>query len=102
MLQLEQEEDRNAYLKLTASASAAERRANGIAWYPVAIRDTELGRGDYLTVEVERTTHQDISHQLRSGMPAVLFSNHDPQEDRGRRSDLFPERQPPQDSLTYR
>ncbi len=82
LLQLEQEEDRNAYLKLTASASAAERRANGIAWYPVAIRDTELGRGDYLTVEVERTTHQDISHQLRSGMPAVLFSNHDPQEDR--------------------
>lgn len=82
LLQLEKEEDRNAYLKLTESASAAERRANGITWYPIAIRDTELGRGDYLTVEVERTTHQDITHQLRAGMPAVLFSNHDPREDR--------------------
>lgn len=82
LLQLEQEEDRNAYLKLTASASAAERRAGGITWYPIAIRDTEPGRGDYITVEVERTTHQDIVHQLRTGMPAVLFSNHDPAEDR--------------------
>lgn len=82
LLQLEREEDRNAYLKLTASASTAERRSNGIAWYPVAIRDTELGRGDYLKVEVERTTHTDVNHQLRSGMPAVLFSNHDPREDR--------------------
>ncbi|WP_118975087.1 AAA domain-containing protein [Taibaiella koreensis] len=82
LLQLEQDEDRQAYLKLTATASAAERRNNGITWYPIAIRDTELGRGDYLTVEVERTTHTDISHQLRSGMPVVLFSNHDPQRDR--------------------
>ncbi|WP_118951966.1 AAA domain-containing protein [Taibaiella helva] len=82
LLQLEQEEDRQSYLKLTATASAAERRNNGITWYPIAIRDTELGRGDYLTVEVERTSHQEIGHQLRSGMPAVLFSNHDPQQDR--------------------
>src|SRR5689334_9341677 len=36
-----------------------------------------MSRGDYLTVEVERTTHHDIIHQLRFGMPAVLFSNHD-------------------------
>lgn len=82
LLELEREEDRQAYLRLTATASAAERRNNGLTWYPIAIRDTEPSRGDYLTVEVERTTHQDITHQLRSGMPAVLFSNHDPQQDR--------------------
>lgn len=82
LLELEREEDRQAYLRLTATASAAERRNNGLTWYPIAIRDTEPGRGDYLTVEVERTTHQDVIHQLRSGMPAVLFSNHDPQQDR--------------------
>src|SRR5206468_5263163 len=45
--------------------------------YPIAIRDTEMGRGDYLAVEVERTTHQDVIHQFRFGMPAILFSNHD-------------------------
>ena len=60
----------------------AERRAAGLSWYPIAIRNTEISRGDYLTVEAERTTHQDISHQLRFGASAVLFSNHDPKNDR--------------------
>ena len=36
-----------------------------------------MSRGDYLTVEIERTTHQELSHQLRFGASAVLFSNHD-------------------------
>jgi ATP-dependent RNA/DNA helicase IGHMBP2 len=60
----------------------ADRRANGLTWYPIAIRGTEPSRGDYLSVEVERTTHQDVSHQFRFGASAVLFSNHDPKKDR--------------------
>lgn len=82
LLKIEREEDRQSYLKLTESTSVSERRANGLAWYPIAIRGQEMSRGDYVTVEVERTTHQDISHQLRFGMPAVLFSNHEPKKDR--------------------
>lgn len=82
LLKKEQDEDRSSYLKIAQSSSAAERRTNGITWYPVAIRDTEPGRGDYLTVELERTTHHDITHQFRSGMPAALFSNHNNTEDR--------------------
>ncbi len=82
LLKIEKDEDRKAYLKLTESTSITERRANGIAWYPIAIRGTEPSRGDYLTVEVERTTHQDITHQLRFGASAALFSNHDPKKDR--------------------
>ncbi|MFD1819329.1 DNA helicase, putative [Pseudarcicella hirudinis] len=82
LLHTEREEDRNQYRKLTEQSSVSDRRANGLTWYPVAIRGTEIGRGDYLTVEVERTTNQDIPHQLRFGMPAVLFSNHDAQNDR--------------------
>jgi len=77
LLKTEREEDRQLYLKLTQTTSLSERRANGLTWYPIAIRDTEMGRGDYLTVEVERTTHQDVIHQFRFGMPAILFSNHD-------------------------
>jgi len=49
----------------------------GLAWYPIAIRNTEPTRGDYLSVEVERTTHKDLSHQLRFGSSVALFSNHD-------------------------
>jgi ATP-dependent RNA/DNA helicase IGHMBP2 len=82
LLTIEQAEDRRTYEDLAQHSSIAERRAVGLAWYPVAIRDTELGRGDYLTVEVERTTHTDIAHQLRFGAPAALFSNHDPHTDR--------------------
>jgi len=82
LLKTERDEDRYQYQQLTQSTSVAERRANGLTWYPIAIRGSELGRGDYLTVEVERTTHQDLSHQLRTGVPAVLFSNHDPKVDR--------------------
>jgi ATP-dependent RNA/DNA helicase IGHMBP2 len=82
LLKIERDDDRKAYLKLTESASAADRRTNGLTWYPIAIRGTEPSRGDYITVEVERTTHQDVSHQLRFGASAALFSNHDAKNDR--------------------
>ena len=82
LLKTEKQEDRRQYEQLTATLSIADRRENGMTWYPIAIKDTELGRGDYLTVEVERTTHYDIIHQLRFGMTAALFSNHDPRNDR--------------------
>jgi len=82
LLNIEREEDLQSYLKLTENTSAADRRALGLTWYPIAIRNTEIGRGDYLTVELERTTHQDFSHQFRFGSAVVLFSNHDAKEDR--------------------
>src|SRR4051794_31010800 len=82
VLKIEKEEDRRSYRELMENTSVADRRANGMTWYPVAIRDTEVGRGDYLTVEVERTTHHDVIHQFRFGMSAALFSNHDPKNDR--------------------
>ena len=81
LLKIEREVDRQAYLKMVESSSVADRRTNGLTWYPIAIRGTELSRADYLTVEVERTTHTDISHQLRFGVSAMLFSNHDPKND---------------------
>ncbi len=82
MLKIEKEEDRKSYEQLTEIMPVSERRANGMTWYPISIKDTEPGRGDYLTVEVERATHQDVIHQLRFGMSAVLFSNHDSKNDR--------------------
>ncbi|WP_412468628.1 AAA domain-containing protein [Pedobacter sp. KLB.chiD] len=82
LLDTERSEDLQSYLKLTENTSAADRRALGLTWYPIAIRNTEVGRGDYLTVELERTTHQDFSHQFRFGTAVALFSNHDAKEDR--------------------
>ncbi|MFM9908420.1 MAG: AAA domain-containing protein [Chitinophagaceae bacterium] len=82
LLKKEQEADRQSYAKLTQSSSVFERRANGLSWYPVAIRDTEMSRGDYITVELERTTHVEIVHQFRFGASAAIFSNHQAQQDR--------------------
>jgi superfamily I DNA and/or RNA helicase len=82
LLKTERTEDRDAYLKLAESTSVTDRRAAGIAWYPIAITGTEPSRGDYLNVEVERKTHLDVISQIRFGSPAVLFSNHDPKSNR--------------------
>jgi hypothetical protein len=81
-LSVEREEDRRQFHRLTQTLPVADRRENGMTWYPVAIRETEIGKGDYLTIELERTTHQDLLHQLRFGMSAALFSNHDAKKDR--------------------
>lgn len=82
LLKIERADDHLQYQKQVENAPLSERRANGLTWYPLAIRGSELGRGDYLTVELERTTHHGVPHQFRNGMPAIFFSNHDPKNDR--------------------
>ncbi len=82
LLKMEREEDRKSYEVLAATTSVVQRRANGYTWYPIAIKGTEMTKGDYISVEVERTTHQDVSHQLRFGVSAMLFSNHDPKNNK--------------------
>jgi ATP-dependent RNA/DNA helicase IGHMBP2 len=82
LLRLEREEDMRSYKSLTENTSAAERRSNGICWFPIAIRNTEIVRGDYINVELERPSNQDTGHQFRFGSPVALFSNHDPNTDR--------------------
>ncbi len=82
LLAIEKEEDRRSSKQLIENLSPSARREAGLTWYPIAIRDTEIGRADYLVVEIERTTHHDIIHQLRFGMSAALFSAHDAKTDR--------------------
>lgn len=81
LLKTEREEDRKTYQKLIETTSVNERRASGFTWYPVVIKGTEISKGDYITVEIERPTHRDINHQLRFGAAAMLFSNHNPKTD---------------------
>jgi ATP-dependent RNA/DNA helicase IGHMBP2 len=82
LLALEQTTDRQQYQALIANTSIVQRRENGIAWYPIAIRDVEITKGDYINVTLERTTNKDEPHQLRFGMPAILFSNHDAKQNK--------------------
>jgi len=76
-LTAERTADEAAFNQLTAGTSAAERRSAGICWYPIAIRGTEPVRGDYLSIEIERTTNRELGHQFRFGSSVALFSNYD-------------------------
>ncbi|MBS7566780.1 AAA family ATPase [Mucilaginibacter sp. Bleaf8] len=80
LLSAERAADEASFAGLTAGTGAAQRRALGLCWYPIAIRGTEPVRGDYLSIEVERTTHKELSHQIRFGSSVALFSNHDQQD----------------------
>ena len=60
LLKIERQEDREQYKRLTESSSVSDRRANGLTWFPVAIRGSEIGRGDYLTIELERTDRKSV------------------------------------------
>lgn len=82
VLKQEWQEDKKNFDEQVQRSTVQERRTNGYSWYPVAIRDTELGKGDYLTVQFERTTHTDLSHQFRFGGSASLFSQHQPDTNR--------------------
>lgn len=78
LLRIERNEDLRQYKAQTERVPVAVRRLNGLCWYPVAIKSAEPGLGDYMNIEFERTTHQEVGHQFRSGNMAALFSNHNP------------------------
>ncbi len=82
LLKLEYQEDLKQYRLLTESSTISERKANGLTWYPVAIRGNELDKADYLILEIERTNQLETPHQFRNGMPISFFSNHDPKVDK--------------------
>src|SRR5688572_11274275 len=82
LLELEKEEDKRNFTSLIKNLSTNQRRENGLTWFPIAIKGTETGLGDYLTIEVDRTSYFDILHQFRFGMRVALFSNHDAATDR--------------------
>lgn len=81
-LKAEKTADQLNFQQQTANAAPALRRAAGLTWYPIAIRGTEPTRAEYISVELERTTHLELPHQFRFGAAAALFSNHNPREDR--------------------
>ena len=82
LLRQEHQFDRLQHENLLLKSSLNERRMQGVTWFPIQITDTELGRGDYLSVNLNRTNYYEVEHKFRFGMPVCLFSNHDPDRDR--------------------
>jgi len=75
LLVIEKEEDLRQYLDQFERSSIAERRRNGVTWYPLRINAEEMGPGDYVTLEVERTQGLDEVHQFSNGKQVEVFSN---------------------------
>ncbi len=74
LLNIEKQEDFKMYQQQFLSRSVSERKTNGLTWYPVVINTTEFGYGDFLILELERTTDNNHPHQFQSGKNAELFS----------------------------
>ena len=72
---LRRERDAHAerYRVLTGVAPVKQRVAEGVAWFPLRIRETGYGFGEYPYVVVERTGPGG-PHQLGGGKPCQLFS----------------------------
>lgn len=82
LLDQEQHYDRAQYEAVLLKSSLQERRSQGMTWFPISIAGSELGRGDYLTISVNKVNHLQEGDKFRFGMPVSLFSNHDPEHDR--------------------
>jgi ATP-dependent RNA/DNA helicase IGHMBP2 len=82
LLTIEQQTDRAQYQQILEQKSVHARREAGVCWYPIIIKGSEVTYGDYINIEIERPSDYVDTHQLRTGMPAVLFSQHNPKEDR--------------------
>lgn len=75
LLKIERDEDFNQYKEHFSRNNISYRKQNGVTWYPVIISNTEIGLGEYLSIDIERTSNHNEPHQFSGGKMAALFSN---------------------------
>ena len=75
LLKIERDEDFAQYKQHFSRNNINHRKENGVTWYPIIITNVEIGLGEYLSVDIERTTNHNEPHQFSGGKNAALFSN---------------------------
>ncbi len=75
LLLQEKEEDLVQYKRKMANTSVAERRKEGVCWYPLIIDRTKFDSGERLLIKVKRGQEHIHSHLFQSGKLVSLFSN---------------------------
>lgn len=73
LLHLEQAQERDLYRAQVQETPLQERRRQGISWYPVVVRNLDIGLGQRPVLELERTMGQNIPHGFESGSVLSLF-----------------------------
>ncbi len=80
LLDIEQKEDFELYRAQFILANLDARRRNGVTWYPVQLKDTEIGIGGQITIQLERSNYLNIGHQFSSGKNVVVYANNNGQQ----------------------
>nr|MBK9651688.1 AAA family ATPase [Bacteroidota bacterium] len=75
LLKIERDEDYEQYKEHFSRNNINHRKQHGVTWYPIKINNTEIGFGDYISIEIERTNGLNESHKFSGGKVASLFSN---------------------------
>lgn len=73
LLKIEWKEDLAQYKKKFLNTSLAEKKKEGITWYPILLKKSKIGMGERLIVEIERL---DVSHpsSFNSGKSISFFT----------------------------
>lgn len=79
-LLIERNEDYEQYQANFKKNNINYRKASGLTWYPVVIANEEIGLGEYLIIDVDRTTDPNSPHQFSGGKNVEIFSNNSSDE----------------------
>jgi len=73
---MEKDEDLLQYTQFVKNNSIQQRKLQGMTWYPIEIKETGYGLGDYPFIIAERTNMRDVPHQFNGGKTVGVFTNH--------------------------
>jgi len=77
LLQREKEEEYQQYREFLQSTGIQQRVNAGYTWYPLMIKETGYGLGDYPFLTAQRTQHHETAHQFQGGRQVRLFQSTD-------------------------
>ena len=81
LLQLEYQEEKEAYQLHTQSLGLARKVTRGDAWFPLHIGRTYFNSINQFCIEVTRKANEDIEHNFEYGKPIVFFRAEAPDGD---------------------
>ena len=81
LLQVEYQEEKEAFRQLTESIGLARKVTRGDAWFPLHMGRTYYNSINQYCIEVTRQDKEDIDHNFEYGRPVVFFAAEAPDND---------------------
>ncbi len=75
LLKIEKQADFEQFRQQVQELTVAEKREKGLSWYPLNVKKEGYTIGDRAFIIVERTSHLNEPHRIRSGSPVDFYSN---------------------------